>query len=204
MQTPNLDVQLATAVYSPPRPPADRRLVDVRRIDQTYVMPSFETLEAWEARKEELRRQILCAAGLWPPPPRTPLEPQLGPRQVFDGYSVETVALQSRPGFYLTGNLYRPVQATGQVPGLLNPHGHSKGGRLEHTENSSTPARCISFARQGYLAFAYDMVGYNDARQIPHAFGDPRDWLWGLGALGLQLWNSVRALDFLLAPRGRP
>lgn len=199
MGSPTLELQTATAVYAPPRPPADRRMTAVRRIDRTYTLPTFETRAAWEARKEELRQQILCAAGLWPAPPRTALEPQHGPRQTFDGYSVETVAIESLPGFYLTSNLYRPLHLSGRAPGLLNPHGHSKGGRLEHTIISSTPARCISFARQGYLAFAYDMVGYNDARQIPHHFGTPRDWLWGLGALGLQLWNNVRALDFLLS-----
>ncbi|HEY8743925.1 MAG TPA: hypothetical protein VIU62_12540 [Chloroflexota bacterium] len=199
MVVPSLELRAATAVYSPSRPPADRRLVDVCRIDQTYTMPAYDTLEAWERRKEVLREQILRTAGLLPQPPRTALEPVLGSRKVFGDYAVQTVALQSCPGFYLTGNLYWPLQVSGPLPGLLNPHGHSRRGRLEHTETSSTPARCISFARQGYVAFAYDMVGYNDARQIPHHFGNARDWLWGLGALGLQLWNSVRALDFLLS-----
>ncbi|HEY8746192.1 MAG TPA: hypothetical protein VIU62_24130, partial [Chloroflexota bacterium] len=139
MAIPGLELRAATAVYSPPRPPADRRLTDVCRIDQTYTMPTFDTLEAWERRKEVLRQQILCTAGLLPPPPRTALEPVLGPRQVFDDFAVQTVALQSRPGFYLTGNLYWPLHASGTLPGLLNPHGHSRRGRLEHTELSSTP-----------------------------------------------------------------
>ena len=199
MQEPSLEVRAATAVYIPPRPPADRRLVDIGRLDQTQPLPVFDTVAAWEQRTQALRQQILSAAGLCPLPPRTPLNPQLGLRRQFDGYAVQTVALQSRPGFYLTGNLYWPLQAGPRLPSLLNPHGHSRRGRLEHTENSSTPARCITFARQGYVAFAYDMVGYNDARPIPHHFGNARDWLWGLSALGLQLWNSVRALDFLLS-----
>ncbi|HEV7217010.1 MAG TPA: acetylxylan esterase, partial [Chloroflexota bacterium] len=199
MLEPSLELRAATAVYSPPRPPADRRSVDIGRLDQTQSLPTFDTLAAWEQRTDVLRQQILNAAGLCPLPPRTPLEPQVGKLREFDGYAVQTVALQSRPGFYLTGNIYRPSQAGPRLPGLLNPHGHSRRGRLEHTENSSTPARCITFARQGYVAFAYDMVGYNDARQIPHHYGDARDWLWGLSALGLQLWNSVRALDFLLS-----
>ena len=45
--------------------------------------------------------------------------------------------------------------------------------------------------------FAYDMIGYNDTMQIPHAFGGPREQLWGFTPLGLQTWNSIRALDFL-------
>jgi dienelactone hydrolase len=59
------------------------------------------------------------------------------------------------------------------------------------------PARAISLARQGYVVFSYDMVGYNDTVQTPHAFGNPREQLWGFGPLGLQLWNSIRSIDFL-------
>jgi dienelactone hydrolase len=52
-------------------------------------------------------------------------------------------------------------------------------------------------ALQGYVAFSYDMTGYNDMIQTPHVFGEPRQQLWSFGPLGLQLWNSIRALDFL-------
>ena len=41
------------------------------------------------------------------------------------------------------------------------------------------------------------MVGYNDTLQTPHEFGGKVEELWSFGPLGLQLWNSIRALDFL-------
>ena len=60
------------------------------------------------------------------------------------------------------------------------------------------PARAINLARQGYVVFAYDMVGYNDTIQTPHDFGDTKiEELWNFGPFGLQLWNSIRAIDFL-------
>jgi hypothetical protein len=40
-------------------------------------------------------------------------------------------------------------------------------------------------------------VGYVDSRQLTHAFGGRRENLWGLSLGGLQLWNGIRALDFL-------
>jgi dienelactone hydrolase len=52
-------------------------------------------------------------------------------------------------------------------------------------------------ARQGYVMFGYDMIGYNDTVQIPHVATGQREQLWGLGLLGLQTWNSIRVLDFL-------
>lgn len=81
---------------------------------------------------------------------------------------------------------------------MLVPHGHWKRGRVENTEVYSVPALCANLAVQGYVAFAYDMVGYNDTRQTPHKFGDSAaEQLWSFSPLGLQLWNSIRALDFL-------
>lgn len=66
--------------------------------------------------------------------------------------------------------------------------------------DGSIAARAITFARQGCVAFTYDMVGLNDTRQIPthRTFAaDNAHWLWGISLMGLQTWNSVRALDFL-------
>jgi dienelactone hydrolase len=101
------------------------------------------------------------------------------------------------PGYWLGGNLYRPLGRPGRHPGVVSPHGHWTYGRLEHQPLGSIPARAINLARQGYVVFAYDMVGYTDTIQTPHVFGDQREMLWGFGPLGLQLWNSIRAVDFI-------
>ena len=119
---------------------------------------------------------------------------------VRDGYTIEKVYFQTYPGFYLAGNLYRPLAGNAAThPGLLIAHGHWETGRMADTPNGSIPARAITFARQGYVAFTYDMVGYNDTRQIEHRVwaNDRRHWLWSVSEMGLQTWNSIRALDFL-------
>jgi hypothetical protein len=41
------------------------------------------------------------------------------------------------------------------------------------------------------------MVGYNDSFQVPHDYAAPEAALWSFSVLGLQLWNGIRALDFL-------
>ena len=106
------------------------------------------------------------------------------------------VYFESLPGFFVTGNLYRPV-GEGPFPAVLSAHGHWTYGRLENSPLVSGPGRAITLARQGFVVFSYDMVGYNDSRQLTHAFGGPREHLWGLSLAGLQLWNSIRSLDFL-------
>jgi dienelactone hydrolase len=80
---------------------------------------------------------------------------------------------------------------------VLVTHGHWEYGRLENQPLNSGPTRCINLAKQGYVTFSYDMVGYNDTIQTPHDFGGEREQLWNFNPMGLQLWNSIRALDFL-------
>lgn len=178
-------------------PSDDARNTYVPNTDTHLTMPEYHTLEEWEARKAHLRKQILNAAGLMPMPAKTEMHPVIFGRLERKGYSIEKVYLESLPGYYLCGNLYRPVGKAGKRPGVLLTQGHWVYGRLENRENASAPTLGASMALQGFVAFSYDMTGYNDMIQTPHAFGSPREQLWSFGPLGLQLWNSIRALDFL-------
>ncbi len=167
--------------------------------------PKIESRAAWESRAKEIREQILVSCGLYPLPEKSALKATVFGKTERDGYTVEKVHLQPYPGFYLAGNLYRPLnKGTGPFPAILNPHGHWDNGRLADEEAGSIRARCISFARQGMIAFTYDMVGYNDTTfagadaKLHRAYGTAKaDQLWGINLMGLQLWNSIRALDFL-------
>jgi dienelactone hydrolase len=182
----------------------------VQNLNTLRTFPPINDRAHWANRAREIREQILVSCGLWPLPDRSPLRPQIFGRIDREGYSVEKVYFETYPGFYLAGNLYRPLgRGTGKFPGVLNPHGHWKGGRLEDTSDCSAAARCIGFARQGMIAFSYDMVGYNDTRftdsptnrpfyEGHSQFGTNRtDQLWSISLMGLQMWNSLRALDFL-------
>jgi dienelactone hydrolase len=178
-------------------PAQDARNTQTPNTDTHFAAPSYQSLEEWKTRAEQLRKQVRFAAGLLPIPERTPLNAQIFGRIENKDYSIEKVFIETLPGFYLAGNLYRPLGKSGKFPGMLAPHGHAAYGRLEHGELFSVPSRGINHARQGYVVFAYDMIGYNDTMQIPHAFGGAREQLWSFGPLGLQTWNSIRALDFL-------
>jgi dienelactone hydrolase len=182
------------------------------------TFPEIKTRAQWEERAKEIREQVLVSCGLWPLPKKTPLGLKIFGKIECDGYTVEKVYFQTYPGFYLAGNLYRPLgKGKGPFPGVLNPHGHWANGRMaDDAKDGSVRARCISFARQGMVAFSYDMVGFNDThfpdslpldpkakRQFYHVhreFGTNRtDELWNISLMGLQTWNSIRALDFLVS-----
>jgi hypothetical protein len=185
----------------------------VRTLNTPRAFPTIATRSEWESRARNIREQILVSCGLWPLPKRASVHPVIFDKIDREGYSVEKVYFETLPGFYLAGNLYRPLgHGKGPFPAILNPHGHWKEGRLADNSEGSIPARCISFARQGMIAFSYDMVGFNDTKfsdsptnkpnyDAHRAFGDygtnRADQLWNIGLMGLQTWNSIRALDFL-------
>jgi dienelactone hydrolase len=180
-------------------PESDMRTREVRTLDTRREFPEIPSKAAWETRAREIREHVLVSCGLWPMPEKTPLNPKIFDRVERDGYTIEKVYIQTLPRFYLAGNLYRPLgKGAGPFPGVLNPHGHWKEGRFANAELGSIAARCINFARQGMVAFSYDMVGYNDTAQVNHKFAaDPTNLLWNISLMGLQTWNSIRALDFL-------
>ena len=175
----------------------DRRHTEITHTDTHFKARSYQTLEEWQRRATHLRKQVLSSAGLMPLPEKCPLNPQIFGRIENKDYSIEKVYIQTLPGFYLAGNLYRPLGRSGVFPAVAAPHGHAPYGRLEDGPLFSVPRRGINMARQGYVMFGYDMIGYNDTVQIPHVETGRREQLWGLGLLGLQTWNSIRVLDFL-------
>jgi len=179
-------------------PGSDARNTSIRHTDMVYSLPDY-TAEEWKQRSAFLRKQVLFSAGLLPMPDKTPLDPLVGAVIEHEDYSVASVLLQTYPGYYLGGNLYRPIGQSGPFPAVVSPHGHWRYGRFENSELNSVPGRAISLARQGYVVFAYDMVGWNDTMQTTHGFAGPREELWVFGSLGLQLWNSIRVADYLVS-----
>ncbi len=178
---------------------------ELKYIQSHNELRSFDRLDQWQARRDELKERILVSAGLWPLPLKGELNAKIFDKITYDDFTVEKVVFESYPGFYVTGNLYRPLGKAGPVPGILNPHGHWHRGRLEMIPDGTAeqtvelPTRCANFAMMGMVAFSYDMVGYLDSRQIGHAYEGEEKQIWGSSLLGLQLWNSIRSLDFMLS-----
>lgn len=165
-----------------------------------FALHSYPSQAAWTSRATELHLQILSAAGMLPAQIESPLRVQTIRTQKHKGYATEAILFETLPGYFVGGTIYRPDVRGPRRPGVLIAHGHWKGGRIEHQPEYSVPALGINLALQGYVAFAWDMAGYNDTTQTPHDFGnDWREQLWSFNPLGLQLHNSIRALDYLIS-----
>ena len=110
--------------------PADRRLQPVKDLDGYFPFQPAASPEAWQARAQQVRRELAVALGLWPMPEKTPLNAVIHGKIEQPDYTVEKVYFESLPGFFVTGNLYRPKGRSGKLPGVLSPHGHWKDGRF--------------------------------------------------------------------------
>ncbi len=176
----------------------DARLHAKRGTNTRFELARYASLEDWQAHAKQVREQILTGCGLNPMPRKTPLKARVFGKIDKGDYTIENVHFQSYPGLYVVGNLYRPKGKQGPFPAVLNPHGHGEHGRIHDDEQMSIPARCANFAKLGMIAFAYSMIGYNENKQIDHRFvPSKRQELWGISPGGLQLWNSIRAVEFL-------
>ncbi|MCX5759757.1 MAG: acetylxylan esterase [Candidatus Hydrogenedentes bacterium] len=144
-------------------------------------------LPQWQSRAAVIKAGILGGARLDPLPVRTPLNACIHSRREMHGYSVENVFFESIPGFFVLGNLYTPAVPTkgARQPVVLIAQGHFANGRF----NDHSQQLAATFARMGAVAFTYDMAGRGESAQVHH--GNPN-------ALTLQLWDSMRTLDFLL------
>lgn len=198
--------------------PADSRLGPAVTLNDYFPWIPPGDVKTWEARKKELREQLLVANGLWPLPSKAPPRAVIHSKIDRDDYTVEKVFFASYPGHYVSGNLYRPKGRGGKLPAVLCPHGHWQNGRFydagekaaqeqikqgaEKTiEGARYPlqARCAQLARMGCVVFHYDMVGNADSQKIAHreGFRDAVAELRLQNFMGLQTFNSICALDFL-------
>ena len=150
---------------------------------------THSNLTEWKARAAAVRKQILRGSKLSPLPKRTPLNPIIKNKREYNGYTVETVSFEARPGFFVYGNMYRPLGHNGKRPGVLCPHGHFRGAEGAR-QRPSQQHRCATLARMGAVVFSYDMIGFGDSKHLGWNHNHPQ-------SLTLQTWSSIRAVDFL-------
>jgi len=173
-------------VLPPGEIPADTRLGPLKGEQGDFSFVPTKSREQWKQRAEYVRKIMRVTLGLWPMPTRTPMNPVVHGLIDQGDYTIEKVYFESVPGFYVTGNLYRPKEKTGRRPAVLSPHGHFPGGRFqdegletvrlkiakgaerfEDGGRSFMQSRCVQLARMGCVVFHYDMIGYGDSLQIP-------------------------------------
>jgi hypothetical protein len=177
----------ASAADAPQSVAADVRLQPPKDLNGYFPMTVPASRGDWEAKAARIKRQVLVANGLWPMPAKTPLNAVVHGKVERPDYTVERVILETVPGHFLCGSLFRPKGASGKRPAVLSPHGHARDARFqdqspaivkgliekgaekyEQGGRSIYQARCIGLARMGVIVFMYDMEGNSDTVQLSH------------------------------------
>ncbi len=181
---------------------------------------------AYEKRNRELagltnaesihKRQAWVRETFWKliggEPERTPLNPRNTGQFERPGYRLEKVVYESRPGLFVTANLYVPTAGKPPFPAVLFQMGHYYTGKAYPSYQKC----CQGLARLGYVVLAFDPMGqgeriaYLDRSGIntrlgsideEHSVPGKQMLLLGDTASRYQVWDAIRSLDYLASLR---
>ncbi|MCH7988705.1 MAG: acetylxylan esterase [Planctomycetes bacterium] len=193
---------------------AANRLLKNYLLDQTRphfaarkaAIDAIKTPEQFAERQKWVRRELARING--PFPEKTPLNGQTTGKIQRDGYVIEKVIYESRPGHHVTANLYLPNGNGKPVPGVLVPCGHSKNGKASEAYQSIA----ISLAKNGMAVLVYDPIGQGERHQVLDDNGKPLvqgttehtlegvgGWLVGTGTANYRIWDGIRSIDYLIS-----
>ena len=196
-----LVITSVVAAAEPEQPPATGD-----ELIQTYLSRQALDIEAGfdpttpVRDRERLLAEYLYMIGLAPMPERTPLHATITGTHDRGEYVVEKLHFQSRPGLYVTGNVYRPkdIPAGQRLPAVLYVCGHGYNGpegvKVGYQSNG------IWLARHGYIALLIDTLERGEIKSVHHGlYRERRPW-WisrGYTPAGVECWNGIRAIDYL-------
>ncbi len=202
---------LALAAPTPPLQPLNRFshmvqehfVTRLRAIEDASLrrQAALTTRAAAQAYVAHVRKEIRRAFG--PSPARTPLAPRITGRLERDGYVVEKVIYESRPGFLVTANLYLP-RTKDRRPAVLGVCGHSDAGKAAAPYQSFAQG----LARLGYVVLIIDPIGQGERSQYgdkpsggvrEHLLAGNQQFLVGEFLGAWRAWDGIRGLDYLLS-----
>lgn len=165
-------------------------------------LTDVKSREDWQTKRDGYRHELLEMLGLDPLPEKTDLHAEITGKVEQDDFHVENLQFQSRPGLYVTGNLYVPNHVDGKIPAILYVCGHgavkkdgiSFGNKVHYQHHGAW------FARNGYVCLVIDTLQLGEIEGIHHGTYRYGMWWWlnrGYTAAGVEAWNCVRAIDYL-------
>ena len=148
-----------------------------------------------------------CRRAFGPNPKRTELNARTTRIVERDGYRIENVIFESRPGFPVTANLYIPSYLKGPAPAVVGTCGHSTNGKAAEPYQSVAQG----LARLGFVCLIYDPIGQGERIQYAyvklkstvgvgvreHLYAGNQQFLVGEFFGNWRAWDGIRALDYL-------
>jgi dienelactone hydrolase len=172
--------------------------------------------DAWEKFRKPRLEALRASLAQFPPAP-TDLKMRVTGTVAGDGFRIDNLLFESRPGWWVSANLYRPATPGPSLPGILICHSHH-----HPKEDGELQDMGMTWARAGCLVLVMDQLGHGERRQ--HPFVDARSYpqpyrvgrqdyffrydngirlhLAGDSLIGWMAWDLMRGVDLLLTQRG--
>ncbi len=155
----------------------------------------------YEAYRKDLHAKYVAAVGGLTFA-RTPLNAKVVATIPREGYKIEKVIFESRPGVYVTGLLYLPDNAKFKAPykAIILTCGHSADGKgsIDYQRG------CVQGVQQGFAVLIYDPISQGERVQVPGGICcGPHNQYGALAALlgqstaQMRLWDGMRVIDYL-------
>lgn len=172
----------------------------------------IKTRDAWRPFRDGRVKNLREALGRWPAPPKK-IRHRVTGSVVGDGYVVDNIVFESRPGLWVTANLYRPSERPASLAGILISHSHHAPKHQRELQDMGA-----TWARGGCYVLVCDHLGHGErgqhglvtAADYPEAFRVGRQdyyfrydssvqlYLAGDTLMGWMAWDLMRGVDLLL------
>lgn len=188
-----------------------RRLLAIQR--ENIAWSGVDTHEDWERFRDQRIDAMRESLGQFPPVPKV-LNLQTTGTIEGDGYRIENLVFESRPGLFVTANLYLPAKPRDSMPAILISHSHHAPCTQGELQDMG-----MTWAGQGFAVLVMELLGHGERRQ--HPFVSSSDYsesfrvsrqdyyfrynnglqldLVGESLIGWFAWDLMRGVDLLCA-----
>lgn len=170
----------------------------------------------WEKFRDVRVQALRNALGTFPDAPKS-LNVRITKTIKADGYHINNCLYESRPGLWVTGNLYQPAKPGAACPGIMICHSHHNPKHEGELQDMG-----VLWAKLGCYVLVIDQLGHGerrehpfaDAKAFPEAFRVGRqDYFFrynvgtqlslaGESLIGWMAWDMMRGVDLLLQQPG--
>ena len=179
---------------------------------ESKAFAEVKTKGQWETYRDERLRKLRESLGSFPEAPKA-LRIEVTRKLGGDGFTIHNLVYESRPGLWVTANLYLPAKPPAKMPGILIAHSHHSGKTSGELQDMG-----MTWARSGSAVLIPDALGYGERRQ--HEFNSAMDndkpfrvgrqdyffrynsnlQLASIGdsLIGWMVWDLMRGVDVLL------
>jgi cephalosporin-C deacetylase-like acetyl esterase len=183
---------------------------------ETKAWNTIDNCDSWDRYRRARIQALRDSLGAMPPIP-TDLKIRKTGTVAGERFVIENLLFESRPGLWVTANLYRPEKPGTAMPGILICHSHHNPKSQGELQDMG-----MTWARAGCLVLVMDQLGHGERRQ--HPFTDSKTYpgqfkpgrqdyyfrynvgiqlhLIGDSLIGWMVWDLMRGVDLLLARPG--